>query len=183
MESLIPVKHCSKLLSLWWSGSIVCAQSCPTLCNPKDCSHQASLPMGFPRQEYWSGLPFPSPGDLPSPGITPVSPALAGGFYHWATREHHWVLKATLGYRLYYCKPFHRWGHQSEGRLSCQPQITWLVSQALCLSTFPRIIPWKAQILQQWLPFTEAAFQVKGSDHLTLEISLQGRFYYFFFFF
>ena len=42
------------------------------------------LSMGFPRQEYWSGLPFPSPGDLPNPGIeptSPASPALAGGFF------------------------------------------------------------------------------------------------------
>ena len=37
--------------------------------------------MGFPRQEYWSGLPFPAPGDLPDPGIEPVSPALAGGLF------------------------------------------------------------------------------------------------------
>ena len=37
--------------------------------------------MGFLRQEYWSGLPFPSPGDLSDPGIEPVSPALAGGFF------------------------------------------------------------------------------------------------------
>ena len=37
--------------------------------------------MGFSRQEFWSGLPFPSPGDLPDPGIEPVSPALAGGFF------------------------------------------------------------------------------------------------------
>ena len=37
--------------------------------------------MGFPRQEYWSGLPFPSPGYLPNPGIEPVPPALAGGFF------------------------------------------------------------------------------------------------------
>ena len=36
--------------------------------------------MGFSRQEYWSGLPFPSAGDLPGPGTEPVSPALAGGF-------------------------------------------------------------------------------------------------------
>ena len=34
--------------------------------------------MGFPRQEYWNGLPFPSPGDLPDPGIEPVLPTLAG---------------------------------------------------------------------------------------------------------
>ena len=37
--------------------------------------------MGFPKQEYWSGWPFPSPGDLPDPGITPVSPAFTGGFF------------------------------------------------------------------------------------------------------
>ena len=37
--------------------------------------------MGFPRQEYWSGLPILFPGDLPDPGIKPVSPALAGGFF------------------------------------------------------------------------------------------------------
>ena len=37
--------------------------------------------MEFPRQEYWSGLPFPFLGDLPNPGIQPVSPALAGGFF------------------------------------------------------------------------------------------------------
>ena len=41
---------------------------------------QAPLSMGFSRQEYWSGLPFPSPGDLSNPGIEPASPALAGGF-------------------------------------------------------------------------------------------------------
>ena len=42
---------------------------------------QASLSMGFSRQEHWSGLPFPSPGDLPGPGIKPTSPALAGGIF------------------------------------------------------------------------------------------------------
>ena len=38
--------------------------------------HQASLSMGFSRQEYWSGLPFPTPGDLPDPGVEPMSAAL-----------------------------------------------------------------------------------------------------------
>ena len=42
---------------------------------------QAPLSMGFPRQEYWSGLPFLSPGDLPNPEIEPMSPVLAGGFF------------------------------------------------------------------------------------------------------
>ena len=52
-------------------------QSCPTLCGPLDyIVGQASLSMGLPRQEYSSGLPFPSPGALPNPGIKPESPAL-----------------------------------------------------------------------------------------------------------
>ena len=42
---------------------------------------QAPMSLGFFRQEYWSGLPIPSPGDLPDPGIEPVSPALADGFF------------------------------------------------------------------------------------------------------
>ena len=49
--------------------------------NPWTVAHQAPLSMGFPRQEYWSGLPFPSPGDLLNPGIEPTSPALAGGVF------------------------------------------------------------------------------------------------------
>ena len=48
---------------------------------PWTIAHQAPLCMGFPRQEYWSGLPFPFPGDLPDPGIEPMSPALTGGFF------------------------------------------------------------------------------------------------------
>ena len=44
-------------------------------------AHQAPLSMGFSRQEYWNGLPFPSPGDLPDSRIKPVSPALEGGFF------------------------------------------------------------------------------------------------------
>ena len=58
-------------------------QSCLTHANPWTVAHQAPLSMGFFRQEYWSELPFPSPGNLPDPGIkpmSPVSPALAGGF-------------------------------------------------------------------------------------------------------
>ena len=44
-------------------------------------AHQTPLSMGFSRQEYWSGLPFPSPGDLSDPGIKAIFPALAGGFF------------------------------------------------------------------------------------------------------
>ena len=48
---------------------------------PWSVACQAPLSMGFSRQEYWRGLPFPSPQDLPGLGIKPVSPALAGGFF------------------------------------------------------------------------------------------------------
>jgi len=48
---------------------------------PQTVALQAHLSMRFPRQEYWSGLPFPSPGDLPSPEMEPESPALAAGFF------------------------------------------------------------------------------------------------------
>ena len=56
-------------------------QSRPALCDLWTIALQASMSMGFSRQEYWSELPFPSPGDLPKPGIKPgslMSPALAG---------------------------------------------------------------------------------------------------------
>ena len=62
------------------SCACVHAQLCLTLCGPMDCSPAGSpLPMEFSRQ-YWSGLPFPSPEDLPNPGMEPATPALAGGF-------------------------------------------------------------------------------------------------------
>ena len=60
-------------------------------------ARQAPLSMGFPRQEYWSGLPFPPPGDLPDPGIQPASlasPALAGGLFTTSTN---WEAPGRLG--------------------------------------------------------------------------------------
>ena len=55
---------------------IVLSQLCLTVCDPLDCSLPAPLSMGLSTQEYWSGLPFLSPEDLPDPGIKPRSPAL-----------------------------------------------------------------------------------------------------------
>ena len=69
----------------WWHDAFsMCAKSlqlCPTLCDPMDCRPQAPLSMEFSRQEYWSGLPCPSPWDLPNPGIKPTSPVSAGRFF------------------------------------------------------------------------------------------------------
>ena len=64
---------------------------------PRTVAHQAPLSMGFPRQGYWSGLPFPSPGDLPNPGIEPVSPAwqvLQILYTNWVT----WEASSDRGY-------------------------------------------------------------------------------------
>ena len=58
-----------------YGGGLV-TKSYPTLAIPWSVARQVPLPMGFSRQEYWSGLPFPSPGDLLDPGIKPRSPAL-----------------------------------------------------------------------------------------------------------
>ena len=58
------------------------AQSCPTLWNPWTFAHQAPPSVEFSRQEYWSGLSFPTSGDSSNPGIKPMSPAFfAGGFF------------------------------------------------------------------------------------------------------
>src|SRR5574337_716322 len=57
-------------------GGGLVGKSCPTLATPWTVAHQAPLSMGFSRQEYWSGLPFPSPSVLPNSGIEPRSPAL-----------------------------------------------------------------------------------------------------------
>ena len=55
-------------------------KSCPTLLTPWTVAHQAPLSVGFPSQEYWSVLPFLSPGDFLDPGIEPGSPALQADF-------------------------------------------------------------------------------------------------------
>ena len=79
-------------------------QSSPTFCDSMDQSHQAPLSIGFPRQECQSGLPFPSPGNLPVPGIEPVSiasPALAGRFFTVSTTWEEFAVQQLL---TQYCK-------------------------------------------------------------------------------
>ena len=74
-------------------------KSCPTLCDPMDCiAHQGPLSMGFSRQEYWSGVPFPPPGDLPDIGIESASPALAVGFFitELPRKPHLWAVNHPL---------------------------------------------------------------------------------------
>ena len=61
-------------------SAVKVVQSCPTLCNPWNIVCQAPLSMEFSSQEYWSGLPFLAPRDLPNPGIKQVS-CIVGGFF------------------------------------------------------------------------------------------------------
>ena len=83
-------------------------QSYTTFCNP-----MASLSMGFSRQEYWSGLPFSSPGDLPDPGVEPRSPAQI--LYLWGEDKReiwgikYYILKHSSFLRFLVCR--YKWGH------------------------------------------------------------------------
>ena len=66
---------------------VLVAQSYLTLCNPWAVAHQAPLSMGFSKQEYWSGLPFPSPGYHPSPGINQALLYYRQILYHFSHQE------------------------------------------------------------------------------------------------
>ena len=88
---LFQILFCYRLLR-----AVLClvTQLCPALCDAMDCNPPGSSVHGILQQECWSGLPFPSPGDLPDPGVDPVSlmsPASAGGFFTTsATWEPHY---------------------------------------------------------------------------------------------
>ena len=75
----------SKLSQMWKLYKMFCVvQSLSPVwlfATPWTVARQTPLSMGFPRQEHWNGLPFPSPGDLPNPGIELLCPALADGFF------------------------------------------------------------------------------------------------------
>ena len=79
-NSLCCTPKTNTTLQINYGGGLV-AQLCPTLATPWTVVHQAPLFMEFSRREHWSGLPFPSPGDLPNPGIEPGSSALQGRFF------------------------------------------------------------------------------------------------------
>ena len=107
-------------------------KSCPTLCNPMNSSPPGRFlcPWDFPGETTGVGLPFPSSGDLPGPGIKPMSPALAGRFFtteppgkpirdtklYRGSKTHHHPsdLKIFFSLRLYSI-PFGRWALLSEG--------------------------------------------------------------------
>ena len=91
------------------SGSEVSQNRVRLFANPWTVVHQAPPSMGFSRQEYWNGLPFPSPGYLPDPEMEPASPALAGMFFTTtATWEALYALTCKkYSHDLLYCVQYH----------------------------------------------------------------------------
>ena len=79
---------------------VLVAQSCPTLCDLMDCS--LPLSTGFSRQEYWSGLPFPSLGDLPNPETELGSPALQADSLQSEPQGSRQYYKATIIKTVWY---------------------------------------------------------------------------------
>ena len=88
--------------------------------------------MGFSRQEYWSGLPFPSPGDFPDPGIEPMSPALVGEFFTTEppAKPKHLVLLFICGSRI------------GEVRLGYVQEQTWYLSLGTLATLPPSGLGW-----------------------------------------
>ena len=70
----------NRLMATRGEGTVLVAQLCPALCDPMDCGPPGASSMKFSRQEYWSGFPFSSPGDLLNPGVKPGSPTLQADF-------------------------------------------------------------------------------------------------------
>ena len=121
------------------------------IATPWTVARQAPLSMRFPlRQEYWSGLPFPSPGDLPNPGLEPTSPALAGGFFTTEPKNGSEVKWKSLNHVWLFVTP---WTIQSmefsllQGIFPTQglnpglPHCKWILYQ-LSHKESPRILEW-----------------------------------------
>ena len=102
---------------------------------PRTVARQAPLSMGFPRQAHWSGLPFPSPGDLPDPGIKRTSPASAGRFFTteppgspYSTNRPAYVQKVLLlshSSRVQLCATPQTVAHQAPPSLGFSRQEHW----------------------------------------------------------
>ena len=114
---------------------------------------QAPLSMRFPRQEYWCGLPFPSPGDLPDPGIEPTSPALQADFLSLAPPG----------------KP-----NKSLPCPSCTPSTVKGSSQ--CLGRRPKgppLVPMSGELPHSSWNWIKASGRIHGREFQTLHFSLQ----------
>ena len=106
------------------------AHSCPTLCDPMDSSlHQAPPSMGFSRQEYWSGLPFPSPGNLATQGLNLGLSHCRQTLYCLSHQgsEHETDLKFETE-ALQLLSFSSSWGYCPNDGMSCGPRLRWTKS-------------------------------------------------------
>ena len=114
-----------------------------TLCTPMDCRVPATLSMGFPRQEYWSGLTFPSPGDFPDPRIEPLSSTLVARslpLSHLGTPIS--TLNSISSLRRRWWGQLPEWSIKEEGRhLSLDPEVCGMKNKKK--KTLLRAIQWK----------------------------------------
>ena len=118
-------------------GGGLVTKSCLTLVTPWTIAHQAPLSIGFSRQEYWSGWLFPSPRDLPNPGVKATSPALAGRFF---TTEH--PEKSVLS---------GLWGPRGGSRAPCDAASGWLAQPGRrCRRQCCSSGPWCRLLGRQW---------------------------------
>ena len=92
---------------------------------PWTVARQAPLSMGFPRQEYYSVLPFPSPGDFPDQGVKPASPTLAGGFF---TTE---PFKRSIADPTFSMTPTSHWGRNATLTHRHCPHTQWLSTSSV----------------------------------------------------
>ena len=86
-------------------------------------AHQAPLSIGFPRQEYWSGLPFPSPGNLPNPGIEPMSPASPAFTGRFFTTRATWEVPSLPVYLVYFSSMLCHESYTPLWKTTHQPQV------------------------------------------------------------
>ena len=135
------------------------AQWCPILCDPWTVARQAPLSTGLSRQGHWSGLPFPSPGDLPHPGVKPGAPAQQVDSSPWGLIVHTSDTPAPAPPRVSGDEP---WAAAPPRRLAlCAPHLCWghprapLATWPVCPSTLPatrRGPPARTRIVPRVLP-------------------------------
>ena len=112
------------------------AKSVLLFATPWTVAHQAPLSMGFPRQEYWRGLPFPSPGIFPTQSSNPHLLHCSWVLYHWATREAPFQCQATINL-LFVSIIFHQiWTLSINGIIQSVVLCDWLLSLGIMVIRF-----------------------------------------------
>ena len=122
----VPERH--RFSSLQGQSEVLLAQSCPTLCDPWTAARQAPMSLEFSGQEFWSGLPFSSPGDVPDAGIKPGLLLCQGTLYSLSLQTLYSQAHLTLEWPS---GPAPRIGPVSGGHFQAPLRQTWTFCQIL----------------------------------------------------